>query len=176
MRTQTIRQLVLTGILATLIFSPAMLSTTRAQTAPAGFADLAAGLKATPGCLGVEAARTASGKQVLFAWFENKTAALKWYYSDTHRAAMQQFFPNAPAHAPMADVPDDGSPILAIASVTMAGDGAGARGTPFSQIAIELYHPLSGGIALGGRFAPDTVTVPGLRVVPSSGGTRANQQ
>src|SRR5216110_2738753 len=56
----------------------------------AGLPDLVAGLKATPGCLGVETARTASGKQVIFAWFENKSAVLKWYYSDTHVALMQQ--------------------------------------------------------------------------------------
>jgi len=30
-------------------------------------------LKATPGVLGVDAARTISGKQVIFAWFEKQT-------------------------------------------------------------------------------------------------------
>ncbi|MDT4898958.1 MAG: hypothetical protein QOH25_4035 [Acidobacteriota bacterium] len=40
-----------------------------------GFPDLVAGLKATPGCLGVETARTDSGKSVIFAWFEDKKAA-----------------------------------------------------------------------------------------------------
>src|SRR5437016_10309430 len=49
--------------------------------APGGFPDLIAGLKATPGCLGVETAMTASKKQVIFAWFEDKKAVLKWYYS-----------------------------------------------------------------------------------------------
>ena len=33
------------------------------------FPDLVGPLKATPGCLGVETARTASGKMVIFAWF-----------------------------------------------------------------------------------------------------------
>src|SRR5262245_24256612 len=56
--------------------------------APQGMPDLVAGLKATPGCLGVELARTQSGKQAIFAWFENKQAALKWYYSTTHQTAM----------------------------------------------------------------------------------------
>jgi hypothetical protein len=37
---------------------------------------------------------------------------------------------------------------------------------PVSQIAIELYQPLPGGIALGGRFAPTTMKVPGLTDVP----------
>jgi hypothetical protein len=33
---------------------------------------------------------------------------------------------------------------------------------PVSQIAIELYAPLPGGLAAGGRFAPSSVKVPGL--------------
>jgi len=32
-----------------------------------------------------------------------------------------------------------------------------------SSIGIELYGPLPGGIAVGGRFAPDTLKVRGLR-------------
>jgi hypothetical protein len=30
-------------------------------------------------------------------------------------------------------------------------------------IGIELYGPLPGGVAVGGRFAPEGVKVPGLR-------------
>ena len=130
-----------------------------------GFPDLVGGLKATPGCLGVDTARTSSGKQVIFAWFEDKKAALAWYYSETHRTAMKQFFPQSDQskRTPMADVPDDGTPILAIASLTLADKTqATATTSPFSQIAIELYRPLPGGLALGGRFAPATVKVPGL--------------
>lgn len=52
------------------------------------FPDLVGGLKATPGCLGVETAQTSSGKNVIFAWFENKKAALNWYYSDMHKQVM----------------------------------------------------------------------------------------
>lgn len=37
----------------------------------AAFPDLVAALKKSPGCLGVETARTASGKAVIFAWFED---------------------------------------------------------------------------------------------------------
>src|SRR5262245_28124662 len=58
------------------------------------FGNLVADLKASPGCLGVEVARTESGKQVIFAWFEDKEALLKWYHSDTHRALMKDFFPD----------------------------------------------------------------------------------
>jgi len=167
MKFHTVRKIVLTAILMTIVWSPGLLSTVSAQGGPGGFPDLVSGLKNTPGCLGVETARTTSGKQVIFAWFENKTAALTWYYSEMHQQAVHQFFPSAPPRTPMPDIKDDGTPIMAIASLTMAPAGSNAQ-MPFSQIAIELYGPLPGGIALGGRFAPGTVKVPGLRDVPSS--------
>ena len=167
MKRTTVRQIVLATLLTAIVSIPTMLTTVRAQGAPGGFPDLVAGLKATPGCLGVETARTASGKQVIFAWFENKKAALAWYYSDMHRSVAKGFFPNATERTPMADIPDDGQPIMAIASLTPAPVG-GETKMPFSQIAIELYRPLPGGLAVGGRFAPSTVTVPGLRDVPAA--------
>ena len=66
-------------------------------------------------------------------------------------------------------MPDDGRPVLAIASLTMPalpqnGDVKGRH----TQIAIELYAPLPGGLAAGGRFAPSSVKVPGLIEVPVS--------
>lgn len=128
-----------------------------------GFPDLAAGLRATEGVLGVEVARTSSGKNVIFAWFEDKAAAKRWYYSDMHRGVMEAFANMAPEAAePLADVPD-GVPVLCIASVTPAtADRPGADGSPFSQIAIELYTTLPGGIALGGSFSPAALKVKGL--------------
>ena len=69
----------------------------------------------------------------------------------------------------MTGVPDEG-PILAIASLTMPSappDGNLASAT--TQIAIELYAPLPGGLAAGGRFAPSSVRVPGLIEVPMTG-------
>jgi hypothetical protein len=167
MKHTTVRQLVLATLLTAIVNTPTMLTTVRAQSAAGGFPDLVAGLKATPGCLGVETARTASGKQVIFAWFENKKAALAWYYSDMHRAVAKGFFPNAAERTPMADIPDDGQPIMAIASLTPAQAGGDTK-MPFSQIAIELYRPLPGGLAVGGQFAPANMIVPGLRGVPAS--------
>ena len=127
-----------------------------------GFPDVVAGLKATPGCIGVEVARTPGGKNVVFAWFENKDAVLKWYYSDMHQGAMNKFFPGD-RRKPLAFVEGDG-PILTIASITVA-EKPGVGGLPISQIAIELYRPLSGGIALGGRFAPEALKVPHMQVL-----------
>jgi hypothetical protein len=132
--------------------------------APQGGPDIVAALKATPGVLGVEAARTQAGKQALFVWFENKQAAVRWFYSDAHQELMRRFTPGASTgRKPLADVPDNTGPILAIASLTYADQPqvAGVQ-MPVSQIAVELYAPLPGGIAVGGRFAPSSVKVPGL--------------
>ena len=164
------REIVGVAILAAVVFVPVILTGQQqgaaAQRPGGGFPDLVGALKATPGVLGVETARTQSGKQVIFAWFENKKAALTWYYSDTHRSLQKAFAPGSPARTPMADVPDDGSPIMAIASLTLAGTPSAENPFPVSQIAIELYKPLPGGLAAGGRFAPSTMKVPGLVDVP----------
>src|SRR4029078_7139053 len=77
-----IREIALVAALAVVVFSPAGLV---AQGPPAGLPDLVGMRKPTPGCLGVDAARTSSGKQVIFAWFENKKAVLNWYYSEGHQ-------------------------------------------------------------------------------------------
>jgi len=130
----------------------------------AGFPDLVAGLKATPGCLGVETARTASGKQVIFAWFENKKAVLRWYYGETHMKAMKMGFPEHTPGEPMKGVPDNDAPIMAIASLTLT-DKPAVEGTqlPIKQISIELYQPITGGLFFGGRFAPETLKVPDMK-------------
>jgi hypothetical protein len=167
-------------VVAALVFSPAMLgSQARPSPPPPVFPDLVGALKSTPGCVGVEVARTASGKQVIFAWFEDKKAALNWYYSDTHQAAMKQFFPQSQAskRTPLKDVPDDVGPVLAIASLTPADKAPGdVTSLPISQIAIELYTPLPGGISLGGRFAPSAIKVPGLREAPLPGAPKTERE
>ena len=135
-----------------------------ANDAGAGFQFLVTALKGSPGCLGVETARTTSGKLVIFAWFEDKKAVLKWYHSDTHRQVMKQFFPGREYSKPLKEVPDNSGPIMAIASITFT-DKPRFKETrlPISQISIELYRPVSGGISLGGRFAPEGLKVPKLR-------------
>ena len=121
-------------------------------------------LKAAPGCLGVETAVTGSGKQVIFAWFEDKKAVLKWYHSPTHQRVMKDLAPAPEYPKPLKDIADDSGPIMVIASITMADKERFKEiKLPVSQIAIELYRPLPGGAALGGRFAPAGLKVPGLR-------------
>jgi quinol monooxygenase YgiN len=132
-----------------------------AKQGTAQFPDLIGALKATPGCLGVETAKTDSGKSVIFAWFEDKKAVLKFYYSDTHQQVMKQFFPESDgSHKPLAHVPDDSGPIMMIASVTFNAKPTKDDPSPFKQIAIEVYQPLKGGLAIGGSFAPKAMKVP----------------
>jgi hypothetical protein len=169
-RMKQFRELGAILLLTAAIFTPAMLSA-QAPAAPGGFPDLVGALKATPGVLGVDAAQTMSGKQVIFAWFENKQAVLNWYNSDVHRKLMNGFSsgPRRP-DGPLAGIKDDSGPVLAIASLTIdrAAMQRGDLKAGTTQIAIELYAPLPGGLAAGGRFAPASMKVPGLIEVPMS--------
>ena len=129
---------------------------------PAGWPDLVSGLKETPGCLGVETARTGTGKNVIFAWFENREALSRWYRSDMHRDAMRKYFPNAERRPPLETVPDDSGPLMVIASITFSDKPHfESANLAISQIAIEVYKPMTGGVYLGSRFAPDALKVPG---------------
>jgi hypothetical protein len=126
------------------------------------FPDLVAALQASPGCLGVETAKTKSGKQVIFAWFEDKQAAQTWYYNDLHQGLIKRFLPKVKGNRePLADVPEDSGPIMVVASITPNDKPTKEHPSPFKQIAIELYHPLGGGLSIGGRFAPEKMKLPG---------------
>jgi hypothetical protein len=135
-----------------------------AQQKAQGSLDLVGGLKAVPGCLGVETAQTASGKRVIFAWFEDKKAVLRWYDSDMHQGAMKMLLGDRKPDTPLQGVPDDIGPVLVIASLTMSDkalyDGVSM---PISQISIELYKPVTGGIFLGSRFAPASLKISGMK-------------
>ena len=126
-----------------------------------GIPDLVGGLKQVEGCLGVKVAGTRGGTQLIFAWFEDKEAVLRWYYSEPHMGALDFVVGSNDAMTkPLTHVPDDAGPIMVMASITPA-DKPAFRGLdmPVSQIAIELYEPLPGGAFLGGRFAPEAVMV-----------------
>ena len=131
------------------------------QTAAAGFPSVVDALRAAPGCLGVETGQTSSGRRVIFAWFESKRALVDWYHGDVHQRAMRRVFPEVPFdRQPLPDLPDNSGPILAIVSVKFGEARA------ITSIGVELYGPLPGGVAVGGRFAPDALKVPGLREIP----------
>ena len=128
-----------------------------------GGPDLVGGLKTTPGCLGVETARTRGGKNVIFAWFKDKEAIERWYYSETHQGVMDMFLSAGEGYQPdkpLAHIPDKTGPIMVIASLTPAEKGQiDGIDMPISQIAIELYQPLPGGAFFTSRFAPKEVEV-----------------
>ncbi len=151
------------ALAAIVVFAVAAQS--RSQAPNLQLPDLAGGLKATPGCLGVEQARTASGKMVIFAWFEDKKAALRWYNSDMHQQLIKMAGPPPnPNRVPLEGIADNSGPIMAIASLKPAAPGTSTGlPLPVSQISIELYQPLPGGVFVGGRFAPDSVKVSGMR-------------
>jgi hypothetical protein len=143
-----------------------------AQQAPLpgqpGFGELLVkAAKESPGFLGMETGRTASGTMVIFAWFEGKKAIVDWYKSDFHQRAMKSAFPNQTFdRQPLPDVPDNSGPILALVTLKLADSApTPASPVPIQSIGIELYTPLPDGVAVGGRFAPRTVKVPGLREI-----------
>ncbi|HRK21445.1 MAG TPA: antibiotic biosynthesis monooxygenase [Fimbriimonadaceae bacterium] len=133
------------------------------------FPNLAAGLQATPGCLGVQTFRVdGTAKQVIAAWFENRKAMEAWYYGTMHQDAMKKFFPGYSSdRKPFADFKDEKSPLLIVASVT-PGDRPIGNGSNLhvAQIAIEGYSPIPGGVAFGGSFGPKELAVPGMIRVP----------
>jgi hypothetical protein len=121
----------------------------------------------SPGCLGIETGRTNAGTLVIFAWFENKKAIVNWYRSDFHQRAMKAAFPNLVVERePLPDIPDDSGFVLALVTLKPSqAQPTAAAPVPIQTIGIELYTPLPDGIAVGGRFAPGAVKVPGLREI-----------
>lgn len=166
------RNFILVGIAAATAAGVALLQAQppageRPKGPPPGmqFPDLIGAIKTSPGCLGVETARTGSGKNVIFAWFKDKAAVVEWYNSRTHQGVARQFFgPAEPDFKPLAGVPDDSGPLMVVASITFS-DKPAFEDTQLSisQIAIEIYQPVIGGLFLGSRFAPEGVQVKGIR-------------
>jgi hypothetical protein len=117
------------------------------------------GLKSTPGCLGVETAQTSSKKSVIIAWFKDARAARKWYYHPTHERMVAMTGGDVTENKPLEHVADN-VPVMVMASITFS-DRPEIEGIPMpiKQIAIELYAPLPGGAAVGGRMAPDAFPI-----------------
>lgn len=123
------------------------------------------GLRATDGCLGVDAAQTMSGRNTIIAWFENKEAVKRWYYSDVHQSMMRGATdPDEFGAGPLRHVEDEETPIMVVATITFADrPHFESIRMPISQISIELYAPLPGGAFLGRRLAPEEFKVPHMR-------------
>lgn len=133
------------------------------------FPNLQMEIQSTPGCLGVEAAKSTTGKEVIFAWFKDKESILKWYYSEIHQKLMNKTFPGKMFRTPLENVPDDSGPILVITSLTYDPQAKLGGRFPFSQLAIELYTPLKGGLFVNGRFAPSALEVPEMLEYTNTG-------
>ena len=120
---------------------------------------------ATPGCIEVKTTAFGEGKQrAIFAWFENKAAVQAWYSSPMHREAMKKFFPKINGRpATLSGFKDEKSPLLVVATVTPS-EKPMIEGSPLavSQIAIEIYTPVPGGVTFGGGFGPKSLDVPGM--------------
>lgn len=95
-------------------------------------------------------ANTPRGKNCVFAWFEDKEAAKRWYLSDTHQYMLDMFFPGRIEREPLTFVPDDIGPMMGLACITRS-----KTGPAIEQISVELYQPLRGGFSANGRFGPD---------------------
>jgi quinol monooxygenase YgiN len=123
---------------------------------------LVEGIRATPGCLGVETAQTSSGKNVFFAWFENKESAMAWYNSPMHKRMMGMIMPDRErpeGYIPMEHIPDGAGPILTIASLKPTDKPLPGMRMPISEISIEMYTPMPGGLRINGGFTPAGVPV-----------------
>jgi antibiotic biosynthesis monooxygenase len=119
----------------------------QAQAPQPGFAALLDAARLHPGCLGIDTGQTASGKRVIFAWFEDKAALVSWYKSEAHQRAMKVAFPNLTFNRePLPDTPDNSGQILAIVSLKLnEGPSSDGARLPIGTIGIELYTPRRGG-------------------------------
>ena len=104
---------------------------------------------------------------MIFAWFEDKAAAMRWYDHPTHRrmrgASRLEGRDGVGGVAevggvggePMAAL-EDGVPVMAVACIVFDGPAAVPESPiPFSAISIELFTPVPGGLRLNGGFSPD---------------------
>ncbi|WP_309721444.1 hypothetical protein [Armatimonas sp.] len=120
-------------------------------------------MKSSPGCLGLENAKVQGGRLALFGWFDSAANADAFINGPICQGMRQMA--KIPDTAVVKSTPVKG-PVLVIASFTPSKDPKDAMG--LGQLALERMTPVTGGFAYGGRFAPETVKVPGLISVARS--------
>jgi hypothetical protein len=131
---------------------------------------LVEGLRTTEGCLGVDSGQFQSGFSTIVAWFENKAAAERWYFSPTHARLMGMAGADPQSRKPLEHVADADLPVMVIASIAFDGPPAvPGSPIPFSKISIEMYTPLPGGAAFNGRLAPEAFPIPHFRRLDNAG-------
>ena len=123
------------------------------------------GLKEVDGCLAVKSCDWNDGKSSIVAWFENKAAAVDWYYSDVHQGMIgNKTDGSRQDDEPMKYIVDEDQPIMVIATITPSDEPRlSGIDIPISQISIELFAPLPGGAHVGGRVSPASLEVPHMR-------------
>jgi len=130
------------------------------------------GLKNTDGCLKVITADTSVGTNTIIAWFENKAAVERWYYSNTHKRMMEMVGSSPEAKTPMEHVADAEAPVMVMASITPSkGESVIPGRMPVSQISIELYRPLDAGASVNGRLMPKEIELEHFRELDSMPGS-----
>lgn len=94
-------------------------------------------LHQSPGMLGAHTATSFEhpGMFLIFTWWKNKQALNAFYYSEAHQSWMRQ------------------------RATAVTGTGTTYFESGPSQVGIELFSPLPGGIRFGGRFTPDGASV-----------------
>ncbi len=122
-------------------------------------------LRSFDGVLGVRAMRwEGESREALFAWFEDKAAALDWYYSAEHVDAAEAMLTKSidRQEEPLAHVADDSGPLLIIFYVAAdpTAEIPDGLSLPLTALSMEIYQPLPGGTSIRGRFTPESVEIP----------------
>ncbi|MBX3365148.1 MAG: hypothetical protein KF866_10310 [Phycisphaeraceae bacterium] len=127
-------------------------------------------LRGSPGCLEVKTCTWNDRRLTIVAWFEDKPAALRWYYHPVHKRLMAGA--DMTDRPPMQAVPDDVGPIMVMATITPGDHDNRLPGfpMPISQISIELYKPLDAGASVNGRITPQKIDLPHHRAIDGLGG------
>lgn len=148
-------------------------SEARAEAASAS-ARLLEEIASVEGCHAVKSARAHDGTELIFAWFENRDAVLRWFEHPYHRKLLRD------AGRPEDNVAaqhfgDDVGPILVLASVAYPAERGAINASMFddpvsgrpNRFSIEYYVPLAGGAYMVEPFAPPGVKerIVGLRDV-----------
>lgn len=142
----------------------AALATTLLPSARAqGLDFFVSAMKSAPGCLGIENAKVQGGRLALFGWFDSAEHADAFIGGPVCQGMRQMG--KVPPSAVVKPLPTKG-PVLVLASFTPSKDPKAPLG--LGQLAVERMVPVTGGFAYGGRFAPETVPVPGLISVARS--------
>jgi len=108
---------------------------------PASIERIIKQLDGYPGLLGkhVVASLDHPGMFIIFTWWKNKQALNDWFYGDLHQGWMRQ------------------------RGRTMSGETSSASGEMPSQVAMEVFAGLPGGVQINGGFIPGELFSAGQR-------------